>query len=110
MSNRNSVPKLANAKDVSLNSPIPQTITSAEFDLYLNEINSDLFTVQESFTWFSLADAAADTATIVLECPTQDGVFNQTITMRVGALYSCRATRILTGTDVGAIINVGVGN
>lgn len=107
---RNKINKNAQAYEVSLNAPIIQTIDQANFDQYMNQVNPTLFNSQEAFTYINLVSAATDFITIVYELITPDGPSIQTFTMRVGNFLPCRGLRILTGTDVSAVINVGVGN
>jgi len=110
MAIKNEINKDSQSWQVSLNTPIIQTIQAAQFDLYLGQINPNYFQEQEVFTWINLASAATDVVTVVVEMVKGNTRINQTINMRVGSFLPCRGLRILTGTDVSAIINVGVGN
>ena len=107
---RNKIDPNANANLVSINTPVPQTIVAADFDKYLDEINSTFFDSQEVFTYITLVDAGTNTATVVVELVNRDGVANQTLTMRIGETNFCRGKRIMTGTDATAVLNVGAGN
>lgn len=108
---RNKIDTNAPAYAVSLNTPIPQLIEAAQFDLYLNQINPALYNSEEAFTSIQLVDAATDFITIVYESVGKDGSFTHTIKLRVGGFTPCRGLRILSaGTDPTAVILVGVGN
>ena len=103
--------KIKQAQEVSLNARFPFKIVAADFNKYINEIDT-FFTTQEAFTWISLVTAATDTITVVLDCVTDvTGVtFERAFDMRVGSTYTCRAVRVRTGTDVSAVFTVGLGS
>jgi len=90
------------------------TITSAEFDKFLDEI--DPAVSREVFGMLEVVDAGAGVETItlvtqqILDSPdiTPTAGTARTNTVRIGPRYPVQGARILTGTDPAAIINVWI--
>jgi len=102
--------KKAQSVEKSLITPIAFTIAAADFDLYLQQIDS-YFAFKEAWMWMTLVNGASEVLAVEVEQVDSHGVpFATILTMRLGAPVICQGIRILSaGTDPSAVLTVGTG-
>ncbi len=93
---------------VVLNTPLSLTLTSANFDDYMNVVNA-VFDLEQPFQWIQLIEAAEDNAIINVQ-KLVNGVETSFIEKyRVGTFIPCLGNKILiASTDATAVIKVGM--
>ena len=103
----------AQSVEKSILTPICYTINAdgsgTDFDQYLNELDP-YFEEKEVWCWMVLSDALSDTKSVEVEMIDRMGeIFTTTLILRLASPVLCQGRRILSSTDVDAVLTVGTG-
>lgn len=89
--------------------PFPVTITDADYDKYLFQIDSELFGQSAPFIMVQVVGLAGNTADVNVELTDGVNVFPRIIKLQAGVITPMQGYRILTGSDPGLNINLFAG-